>query len=116
MTNFSSAQKEFLADLTKPDFMFETTLSFIETWYDFTPTAFKNGRVENSASENQGSCKVFALQHLLNLTTEQTLLAFGQHYRDVLTTPNAENHFNLRTVVKSNSVDVEFENCPLKRK
>ncbi len=116
MTNFSSAQQNFITALKAPDFMFETTLEFIETWYEFTPTAFTNGKVENNASENQGSCKIFALQKLLNLTTEQTLLSFGQHYRDVLNTPNAENHFNLRTVVNNNSVDVEFESFPLKLK
>lgn len=113
MTNFTSAQNEFLAALSKPEFMFETTLDFIETWFSFTPTAFQNGRVSNNASENQGSCKVFALHKLLNLSTEQTLLAFGQHYRDVIKTPDVQNHFNLREIVKNKSVNVEFEAFPL---
>ncbi len=116
MTDFNTAKSDFISSLDQPDFMFETTLGFIEKWFDFTPSAFNNGGVANEANENQGSCKVFALQQLLDLSKDQTLKAFGQHYRDVVATPDVSNHHNLRRVLKDEIGDITFDSFPLKQK
>ena len=116
MTDFTAAKLSFLTALNQDDHTFATTLAFIEQWYEFTPTAFRNGSVANSAEQNQGSCKVFALSQLLGLNAEQTLRCFGEHYRDVLATPDIENHHNLRRVLREGTAGIEFDRFPLKEK
>lgn len=116
MSQFEQATSAFLAQLSEDNFQFETTLAFIEQFYNFTPSAFNNGGVKNAADQNQGSCKVFALAQLLNLSQEQTLQCFGQHYRDVLATPEVDNHHNLRRVLKDGLADITFEAFPLEKK
>ena len=116
MTDFNTAKSAFLTSLTQDDHAFADTLAFIEQWYAFTPSAFRNGDVENSAEQNQGSCKVFALGQLLELDKEQTLRCFGEHYRDVLATPEVENHHNLRRVLREGTGNIEFDRFPLKER
>lgn len=116
MSQFEQATNAFLAQLSEDNFQFETTLAFIEQYYNFTPSAFNNGGVENAADQNQGSCKVFALAQLLNLSQEQALQCFGQHYRDVLATPEVDNHHNLRRILKEGLTDITFDAFPLVEK
>lgn len=116
MSQFEQAKELFLEQLTQQDFQFETTLSFIEQYYLFTPSAFNNGGVLNNAEQNQGSCKVFALAQLLNLSKDQALSCFGQHYRDVLATPEVDNHHNLRRVLKEGLDNITFSQFPLQDK
>jgi len=73
VNDFSQAQADFIAALDSNDHLFASTLAFIGQWFDFTPSAFNNGGVQNSAEQNQGSCKVFALAQLLQLSKEQAL-------------------------------------------
>lgn len=115
-TSFSSATSEFLASVATDEHMFASTLAFIEAWYNFTPTAFRNGDVANGADQNQGSAKVFGLSQLLELSKEQTLGCFGEHYRDVLATPEVDNHHNLRRVLREGNGNIEFDQFPLKAK
>jgi hypothetical protein len=116
MSQFEQAKSEFLQQLSLDDFQFETTLAFIEQHYNFTPSAFNNGGVENSSEQNQGSCKVFAVAELLKLSQQQALACFGQHYRDVIATPEVDNHHNLRRVLKEGLADIRFDNFPLEPK
>ena len=116
MIQFEQAKAAFIEQLTRPDFIFEDTLSFIDEYFDFTPSAFSNGPVQNSAEQNQGSCKVFSLAQLLPLTQQQALACFGQHYRDVLATPEVDNHHNLRRLLADGLTDIHFEHAPLQRK
>lgn len=116
MTDFSAASTEFLASVATDEHMFAETLAFVETWYDFTPTAFRNGDVSNQVDQNQGSAKVFALSQLLDMSKEQTLGCFGEHYRDVLATPEIDNHHNLRRVLCEGNGNIEFDQFPLKAK
>jgi hypothetical protein len=116
MSQFEQAKNEFLQQLQHDNFVFETTLAFIETHFDFTPSAFDNGGVENSQEQNQGSCKVFALAQLFELTQQQALQCFGQHYRDVLATPEVDNHHNLRRVLKDGLGNISFDRFPLEQK
>jgi hypothetical protein len=116
MSQFEQAKDNFLQQLSRDDFQFEATLAFIDQHYHFTPSAFNNGEVSNSIEQNQGSCKVFALAYLLELTQQQTLSCFGQHYRDVLATPKVDNHHNLRRILKDGLKGVCFERFPLEQK
>ncbi len=116
MSQFEQAKNDFLLQLKQADFQFELTLAFIEKNYNFTASAFNNGGVENRADQNQGSCKVFALAELLKLTQEQALCCFGQHYRDVLATPEVDNHHNLRRVLKEGLSNIHFDQFPLELK
>ena len=79
---------------------FSALMEVIEGHYDFTPTAFRNGGVENGAEQNQGSCKLFAFAKLNGLSEAQTLACFGRYYReDVLQNPEGEDHQNIRNFI-----------------
>lgn len=81
---------------------FTDTMSVIEANYDFTPTAFKNGELQNDAGQNSGSCKLFAFAVKEGLTKEETLACFGQYYFDeVLKDPNGNGHQNIRNFMKT---------------
>lgn len=116
MTSFQQATKTFTAQLNEPDFLFSTTLEFVEQWFEFNATAFKNGSVSNTAEQNQGSCKVLALAEQLELNDQQTLLCFGEHYRDVVATPDVDNHHNLRRLQRDGRTDIQFDQFPLTAK
>ncbi|CAM3632453.1 HopJ type III effector protein [Parendozoicomonas haliclonae] len=115
MDAFNKACADFLDSLNSGTHAFAQTLSFVDNWYDFAPTAFQNGPVGNSAEQNQGSCKVLALSQLLNLSKEQTLCCFGEHYRDVLATPGENNHHNLRRLLQDGVTEIQFTTFPLTR-
>jgi len=116
MSQFVQAKNEFLQQLPQTDFVFETTLEFIEAHYTFTASAFNNVGVINSDKQNQGSCKVFAFGQLFELTQQQALQCFGQHYLDVLATPEVDNHLHLRLVLKDGLADLPFDHFPLEKK
>jgi hypothetical protein len=113
---FQDAIRHFIDAIAKDDHQFAATLAFVEAWYKFTPTAFDNGDVHNSSLENQGSAKVLALATDLELNSTQVLCCFGEHYRDVLATPHAKNHFNLRRLQRDGFRDIRFDKFPLIRK
>lgn len=113
---FQEALRHFIDAIAKDDHQFAVTLAFVEAWYDFTPTAFDNGDVHNSSLENQGSAKVLALATDLELNSTQVLCCFGEHYRDVIATPHAKNHFNLRRLQRDGFRDIRFDKFPLIRK
>lgn len=116
MSPFEQEKDTFLTQLQDENFQFETTLAFIEQHYTYTASAFSNGDVLNSINENQGSCKVFALAQLLQLSQTQALKCFGQHYRDVLATPEVDNHHNLRRILKEGLENITFTTFPLLNK
>jgi len=72
---------------------FSETMAVIEAHYEFEPTAFKNGSLENKVGENSGSCKLLAFAKLQGLTKEEALACFGKFYfEEVLKDPNGSNH------------------------
>lgn len=88
---------------------FKTVMAVIDANYDYTPTLFTNGDVENTAGTNEGSCKIFAFAKLNELAEEQTLALFGTYYRDdVLAHPSANDHANIRNFMKTGWVGVQF--------
>jgi hypothetical protein len=104
--------KQFLQTIaTAPEnISFNDTISVIDANYDFTPTAFRNGEMQNEAGQNNGSCKVFSFARLQRLTPQQTLHCFGSYYRDdVLKHPRGSDHQNIRNFIKTGREGIVFE-------
>lgn len=104
------------ASLASGNHLFADTLTFIAAHYDYQPQAFSNGPVENAAGQNEGSCKTLGLALLEGLSDEEALLAFGEHYRSVLDTPDGSDHGNIRALIANGLADVKFSAEPLKPK
>jgi hypothetical protein len=88
---------------------FKEVIEFIETYYQHQPTAFKNGEAYNEATQNQGSAKVFSFAQLNNLTKEDTLCLFAEHYQSVLNSPNGTDHQNIRQFMMHGWPGIVFE-------
>lgn len=88
---------------------FKEVIGFIESYYQHQPTAFKNGEAYNEASQNQGSAKVFAFAQLNNLSQEDTLYLFAEHYQSVLNTPGGTDHQNIRQFMTHGWSGIVFE-------
>lgn len=106
---------EFLQAIQQPEHRFADTLAFIDTHYLYTPQTFTNGELHNPAGSNQGSCKILGLALLEQLSTQEALLAFGEHYTYVLATPNETEHANIRQLLKHGVEAVHFTDLPLCR-
>jgi len=107
---------EFLEKLNQnsKSISFDETMAVIEENYEFTPTLFKNGNINNNSGENNGSCKLFAFAKLQGLNEQQTLDCFGSYYREeVLKNPNGTDHQNIRNFINSGWSGLKFDNQPL---
>lgn len=110
-----TALATFRAALRRDDFLFAETLAFIADNYRYQPQAFTNGNTASAAGQNEGSCKLLGLALLESLSDEETLLAFGEHYRSVLATPDGSDHANIRALQKTGLAGVQFAHLPLTR-
>lgn len=109
----------FFQQLTvEPDSIsFEQSIALIDALYEFTPTAFRNGSEQNSAGQNNGSCKLLSFASLHQLSAPQTLQLFGDFYRkDVLENPTGVDHQNIRQFMQHGWDGVSFEGCALRGK
>lgn len=96
---------------------FKDVIQFIDENYDFIPTKFTNGNIENKAGENNGSCKIFSFAKMNQLSKEETLALFGDFYRiDVLKNPEGTDHQNIRNFIKFGWNGILFEEEALKLK
>ena len=111
-----TALQTFRAQLHSDKHLFSDTLAFIAAHYDYQPSAFVNGGVENAAGQNEGSCKTLGLALLEGFSLEEALLAFGEHYRNVLASPDGNDHGNIRALIDSGLGGVRFAQQPLQRK
>ncbi|WP_313376073.1 HopJ type III effector protein [Chishuiella sp.] len=102
--------------LNKSDLQFSEVLQYIEDNYNYTASAFTNGNQENAQDQNQGSAKVFAFAQLNNLSQEDTLKLFAEHYKAVLETPEGTDHNNIRQFIQNGWNGVKFENTVLIKK
>lgn len=94
---------------------FSDTMAVIEANYHFSPTAFRNGELQNSAGQNSGSCKLFSFAQLHQLSSSQTLQCFGDYYRcDVLNHPEASDHQNIRHFMRSGWPGIHFDSAALR--
>ena len=105
--------QDFRARLHHEQFQFAETLAFVAEHYDYQPSAFRNGAVESAAGQNEGSCKTLGFAILEGLSQEESLLAFGEHYRSVLATPEGSDHANIRALIKHGLAGVTFAEQPL---
>lgn len=108
----------FVARLGRDDTLaFAETLALIGAHYRHTPTAFDNGAggqmIRNSATQNQGSCRVLAFARLQGLDESQTLACFGEHYRHVLATPGGTAHAHIRAFMQYGWPGVRIHGEPL---
>ncbi|MFX6035677.1 HopJ type III effector protein, partial [Acinetobacter baumannii] len=76
----------------------------------------KNGTQVNAATENQGSAKVLSFAQLNRLSEADTLQLFAEHYDDVIATPGAANHQNIRQFMQNGWKGVHFESEALTEK
>jgi|JI6StandDraft_1071083.scaffolds.fasta_scaffold421194_2 hypothetical protein len=95
---------------------FDDVLNHINAHYEFTPTTFNNGAVNNPAGQNSGSCRVLAFAQLHHLNPLDTLSLFAEHYKAVAANPAGEDHQNIRQFKKYGWGGVQFKGQPLKTK
>lgn len=96
---------------------FSETMNVVDENYNFTPTAFSNGTLENAIGQNSGSCKLFAFAKAQGFTKEETLACFGQFYfEDVLKNLYGTGHQNIRNFMKTSFDGLSFEGKPLTEK
>ncbi|QXI39263.1 HopJ type III effector protein [Pseudomonas xantholysinigenes] len=111
MTDLNSLR----SSLASGEHVFADTLAFIAEHYSYQPQAFDNGGVHNAAGQNEGSCKTLGLALLEGLSDQEALLAFGEHYRSVVATPEGSDHGNIRALIKHGLAAVKFAEQPLAR-
>ena len=94
---------------------FEEVMEVIDSKYEFIPTAFINGTLNNKAGVNSGSCKLFRFAQQQGLGEQKTLACFGRYYRDdVLKNPDDDNHQNIRNFMKTGWQGISFDGEPLR--
>lgn len=113
--SFASALEQFLANLANPQHRFADTLKFIDDWFVYSPSTFSFHQLHSQANENQGSCKILALAQFAQLTPQQALLCFGEHYRQLPQLP-LDSHLNLRQLAKQGLTQIQFAHFPLQLK
>ncbi len=111
-----TALTDLRSRLQQDDYAFSETLAFVAEHYDYQPSAFRNGDVENAAGQNEGSCKTLGLALLEGFSQDEALRAFGEHYRSVVATPDGSDHGNIRALMAHGLEGVTFEQQPLKAK
>lgn len=102
--------------LKTSSFTFKQVIEFIEAHYQHQPTAFRNGETYNAATQNQGSAKVFSFAQLNQLSKEDTLYLFAEHYQSVLNTPEGSDHQNIRQFMAHGWEGIAFEGNALAAK
>ncbi len=100
---------------------FNDVINVIDSEYNYSPSRFINGKADdaiiNESGSNEGSCKIFAFAKLNNLNKQQTLACFGKYYReDVLQHPDANDHANIRSLIKNDLDNIQFDNDVLEKK
>lgn len=104
---------DLISNAKQKNIAFVDVLAFIEDNYQFTPVSFTNGTQHNNADENQGSAKVFGFAKLHDLSAEDTLSLFVEHYQSVLDTPDENNHSNIRNFINTGWEGLVMEINPL---
>ncbi|MGX5817378.1 HopJ type III effector protein [Chitinophaga lutea] len=105
-----------LASVKDNSVPFKSVIEFIDAHYTHQPTAFRNGDAYNEATQNQGSARVFAFAQIQQLSKEDTLPLFAEHYRAVLDTPAGTDHQNIRQFMLHGWDGIAFEGQALLEK
>lgn len=110
--------EQFLGRLRAGQTDFEDTIAVINAHYDYSPTTFTNGlgedAVVNNAGTNEGSCRIFAFAQLQDLSPADTLACFGRFHKDVLATPEGNDHANIRRFMRDGWAGIRFSAPALK--
>ncbi|MGR8929971.1 MAG: HopJ type III effector protein [Gammaproteobacteria bacterium] len=91
---------------------FQDVMAVIAAYYEYQPTEFSNGiqsPLLNEAGCNEGSCKIFSFARLHNLDRQQTLVLFGDYYKDVLENPQGSDHQNIRRFMRDGWEGIAFK-------
>jgi len=81
----------------------------IDSSYAVKVKKFKNGALQNSEKENQATGKVLSFAKLTNLSEEDTLRLWAEHFVDTAKDPTGTTHQNIREFMKNGWKGVEFE-------
>ena len=100
---------ELLQQLQAKQIVFKDVLAYIEERYHYSASSFTNGNQHNSDSENQGSARILYFAKLNNLSKEETLLLFAEHYDAVTARPEGTDHQNIRQFLANGWEEVSFE-------
>jgi hypothetical protein len=101
---------ELIDKLNAREAEFEDTMALIGDFYNYQATDFTNGSTVNASGTNEGSCKIFALAQINDLTPTQTLPLFGRFYfDDVLGHPDAQDHGNIRNFMSQGWKGISFK-------
>ena len=96
---------------------FEQVIAVIDQHYDYNPSQFSNGEINNPAGSNEGSCKIFAFAQLNNLSEMETLSLFGHYYRDdVMGHPDGDDHSNIRNFLLDGWLGIHFDKVVLQER
>ncbi len=98
-----------LQQLENKSIKFKDVLSYIDQHYEYRASSFINGNQDNAADQNQGSAKVLSYAKLNNLSKEDTLKLFAEHYEAVLANPQGTDHQNIRQFMEHGWDKVSFE-------
>lgn len=102
---------------TMAELEFADAMAVIDENYEFTPTAFANGKLQNKAGENSGSCKLFAFAKMQGFTVNETLRCFGKYYsEEVLFDLGGNSHQNIRNFMLTGFDSISFDGEPLQIK
>jgi aspartokinase len=89
--------------------VFSDVLKEINNDYFYSPNGFVVGENKNDSSQNQGAARVLSYAKLKNLSLQQTLELFCEHYIEVLDTKNSNSHQNIRELIKCGLEGVKFD-------
>ncbi|WP_104384078.1 HopJ type III effector protein [Sphingobacterium sp. HMA12] len=101
--------EELLAKSKDNQLQFQDVLDHIAENYHYSPAAFHNGNLKNTATENQGSAKVLYFAKYQDLSVADTLFLFAEHYQNVLDNPTGEGHQNIRQFMANGWNGVVFD-------
>lgn len=76
--------------------------------FSITAVPFKNGKIKNKKSENQGSAILFSFGLVKELSEKATLELFGEHHDSVLENPDGKDHQNIRQFMKTGFAGLKF--------
>ena len=96
---------------------FPDAIAVINELYDYVPTGFRNHELVSEVGQTVGSCKLFAIARLHDLSESETLACFGAYYRaDVLRDEQGSSHPNIRQFMETGWEGIEFFGVPLRAK
>lgn len=114
--NVNDAVRIHLASVEAGHGDFGDTLALIDRYFEYQPTAFRNGPLYNGAGENAGSCRVFSLAQYCNLSEADALKLFAEHYHQVLDDPAGDSHGNIRQFMGTGWSGIRFEGQALRKR